>query len=53
MTKLRAFWNNEDGATAMEYAIIGASISIVIVASVTKIGTKLILYFSSVSTGLS
>ena len=53
MTKLAAFWMNEDGATAIEYAMIGATLSIVILASVTRIGTKLVTYFTNVSAGLS
>jgi len=49
---LRAFIKDEVAATAIEYAIIAAGISIVIVAAVNGIGTKLNTTFSSVSTQL-
>jgi pilus assembly protein Flp/PilA len=38
----------EDGATAIEYAMIASIVSIVIVTGVTTIGTKLTFYFSEV-----
>ena len=53
MIKLRAFLTDESGATAIEYALIAGSLSIVIVASVTSIGTKIKSYFTRVSSGLS
>ena len=49
---LTKFIDDESGATAIEYAIIAAGLSIVIVASVNGIGTKLTTTFSSVSTSL-
>jgi pilus assembly protein Flp/PilA len=48
--RLRAFTKDEAGATAIEYAIIAAGISIVIVAAVDGIGTRLNTTFGSVST---
>lgn len=50
--RLRAFMKDDAGATAIEYAIIAAGISIVIVAAVDGIGTRLNTTFSSVSTQL-
>jgi pilus assembly protein Flp/PilA len=50
--QLQAFAKDESAATAIEYAIIAAGISIVIVAAVNGIGTKLNTTFSSVSTEL-
>ena len=50
--RLRAFMQDDAGATAIEYAIIAAGISIVIVAAVDGMGTKLNTTFSSVSTQL-
>ena len=41
MPTLRAFWNDTSGTTAIEYALIGTCISIVIVAAVTTIGTRI------------
>ncbi len=49
---LTKFLGGESGATAIEYAIIAAGISIVIVASVNGIGTKLTTTFTTVSTSL-
>jgi pilus assembly protein Flp/PilA len=43
---------DESGATAIEYALIAAGISIVIVAAVNSIGTSLNSTFSSISTQL-
>ena len=50
--KLSAFLKDQTAATAIEYALIAAGISIVIVAAVNGIGTKLNTTFSSVSTQL-
>jgi pilus assembly protein Flp/PilA len=44
--------NDQTGATAIEYAIIAAGISIVIVAAVNSIGTSLNSTFSSISSQL-
>ena len=48
--RLRAFAKDETGATAIEYAIIAAGISIVIVAAVDGIGSRRNTTFGSVST---
>lgn len=50
--RLGAFVKDEAAATAIEYAIIAAGISIVIVAAVGGIGTRLNTTFGSVSTQL-
>jgi pilus assembly protein Flp/PilA len=50
--RLRAFVKAAAGATAIEYAIITAGISIVIVAAVDGIGSRLNTTFGSVSTQL-
>jgi pilus assembly protein Flp/PilA len=52
MSKIVAFLKNESGATAIEYALIAGGISIVIVAAVNGVGTKLNATFTSVSTKL-
>ena len=49
---LKQFFNDESGATAIEYCMIAAGISIVIVTAVNGIGIKLSGTFSSVSTSL-
>ncbi len=48
----RSFVADASGATAIEYALIGTIISIVIVTSVTLIGTNLSSFFTSVATAL-
>jgi pilus assembly protein Flp/PilA len=53
MSKLLArFWYDQSGATAIEYGLIAAGISVVIIAAVNGIGTKLNTTFGSVSTQL-
>ena len=46
------FVKNDAGATAIEYALIAAGISVVIVVAVNSIGTSLNTTFSSVSSQL-
>jgi pilus assembly protein Flp/PilA len=50
--RVGAFLRDESGANAIEYGLIAALISIVIVTVLTAIGTKLNGTFTSVSTGL-
>jgi pilus assembly protein Flp/PilA len=50
--RLRGFVQDETAATAIEYAITAAGISIVIVPAVNGIGSKLNTTYSSVSTQL-
>ena len=53
MTKLLAkFAHDESGATAIEYGLIAAGISIAIITVVGTVGTKLNGTFTSVSTAL-
>jgi pilus assembly protein Flp/PilA len=46
------FLNDQTGATAIEYAVIAAGISIVIVTVVNAIGTEVKVPFATVSTAL-
>ncbi len=46
------FLKDNSGATAIEYALIAAGISIVIIGAVNSIGTELNVKFMSVSTAL-
>jgi pilus assembly protein Flp/PilA len=46
------FVKEENGATAIEYGLIAAGISIVIVVAVNSIGTSLNSTFSSISSQL-
>jgi pilus assembly protein Flp/PilA len=44
---------DESGATAIEYGLIAALISVVIIAAVTMVGTQLSGVFNSIATALS
>jgi pilus assembly protein Flp/PilA len=46
------FWRDQSGATAIEYGLIAAGISVTIIAVVNGIGTKLHTTFGSISTQL-
>ena len=52
-TVLASFVRDDAGATAIEYGLIAALISVVIIAAVTSVGTQLKKTFTSVSTALS
>ncbi|MGA2124918.1 MAG: Flp family type IVb pilin [Xanthobacteraceae bacterium] len=49
---LSRFLQDDRGATAIEYGLIAAGISVAIIAAVNGLGTKLNTTFSSVSTQL-
>jgi pilus assembly protein Flp/PilA len=49
---IKKFFNDESGATAIEYCMIAAGLSIVIVTVVNGIGTNLSTKFADVSTSL-
>ena len=53
MSLLARFLRDERGATAIEYGLIAAGISVAIIATVTGLGTKLNSTFTSVSTALN
>ena len=52
MSKLFAFLKDESGAIAIEFGLIAAGISVVIIATVNAIGTTLNGKFTSISTQL-
>ena len=52
MSSLLAFLRDDSGATAIEYGLIAAGISIAIIAVVNGVGTSLNASFQSVSTQL-
>ena len=52
MSILVAFLEDETGATAIEYGLIAAGISIVIVASVNAIGSSLNSSFQTIASSL-
>jgi pilus assembly protein Flp/PilA len=49
---LSRFWDDQSGATAIEYSLIAAGISVVIIAAVNGIGTKHDATFGSISAQL-
>ena len=53
MRKVIAFLNDEFGATAIEYGLIAAGISVVIIASVNAIGSTLNAKFQYISDQLN
>ena len=52
MTKLRNFLRNESGATAIEYGLIAACISVAIIAVVQGVGSKLNSTFTQIEGAL-
>ena len=50
--RFQAFLKDESGATAIEYGLIAAGISIAIITVVNGLGTKLTTKFTSISTQL-
>jgi pilus assembly protein Flp/PilA len=52
MSIITRFLKNESGATAIEYGLIAAGISVAIITVVGTLGTKLNATFTSVSTAL-
>ncbi len=53
MTMLAAFLVDESGATAIEYGLIAAGISVAIITVVQGLGTKLSNVFTNVSTAIN
>ena len=52
MSTIKNFLRNESGATAIEYGLIAAGISVGIIAVVNGLGTQLKTTFTNVSTQL-
>jgi pilus assembly protein Flp/PilA len=52
MKTLVKFAKDESGATAIEYGLIAAGISVAIIGVVTSLGTQLKTTFTSISTAL-
>ena len=52
MAKIIKMLKNEKGATAIEYGLIAALISVVIIGAVTTIGTKLLSTFGLIGNSL-
>jgi pilus assembly protein Flp/PilA len=52
LRNLRKLWKNEAGVTAIEYALIGSLIAVVIVTAVTAIGGSLSSIFHTIAVKL-
>jgi pilus assembly protein Flp/PilA len=52
MKTIKRFLTDETGATAIEYALLAAGISLAIIAVVNGLGTKLNTKFTSINTSL-
>ena len=52
MTKLLQFVRDESGATAIEYGLIAAGISVAIVVIVGSVGDSLVTTFTTIDTAL-
>jgi pilus assembly protein Flp/PilA len=53
MAKLKLFFEDESGATAIEYGLITGLIAVVIITAVTTVGTKVSKQFSTVASKLN
>lgn len=53
MKILKNFATCDSGATAIEYGLIAALISVAIIGVVSSVGTSLVTTFTSVNTGLT
>jgi pilus assembly protein Flp/PilA len=52
LKRIVAFARDESGATAIEYGLIAAGISVAVIAVINGLGTKLNTKFTSISTQL-
>ena len=53
MIKLRNLLKSKNGATAIEYGLIAALIGVVIISSVTALGTSIKAKFTTISTAIA
>ena len=53
MSTIKRFFRDENGATAIEYGLIAAGISVAIIAVVQGLGSKLKSTFTSVQNALN
>lgn len=52
MSRARVFIKNEEGASAIEYAIVVAMVAVVVVAFVTPLGDRVLAIFNNILTSL-
>lgn len=51
--RMRRFFHEEDGVTAIEYGLIAALIAVVIITAVTLVGDELVIIFERISSALA
>ena len=52
LSKIMAFINDEEGASAVEYGLLVGLIAVVIIVAVTALGNKLNVLFGRITTAL-
>ena len=52
LTKIRRFFASDEGATAIEYGLIAALISVAIIVAVGAIGDELVTTFNAIDNAL-
>ncbi|MHA3738033.1 Flp family type IVb pilin [Pseudomonas sp. Eth.TT006] len=52
LARARLFFKSEEGASAIEYAIVVAMVAVVVVVFVTPVGNKVLAIFNTVLTSL-
>ncbi|WP_312463369.1 Flp family type IVb pilin [Comamonas sp.] len=50
---IKNFWNDEEGATAIEYGLIAGLIAVGLLVALTDIGDKLKVVFEKIGTALT
>ncbi len=53
MRSLRNFWDDEKGATAIEYGLIASLVSIAAIVAFTRVGSKLKSTFNDIANNLA
>ncbi len=53
MERLRKLWQDEGGASAVEYGLLVALIAVVIISAVTLLGTNLSTTFTSAANSIA
>lgn len=53
MERIRRFFKDEEGATAIEYALIASLVALAIIGGVTALGTNLGAWFTNVANYIS
>ncbi|MGG7674098.1 Flp family type IVb pilin [Pseudomonas sp. WC2] len=52
LTRVRAFLASDEGASAIEYAIVVAMVAVVVVVFVTPVGARVLAIFNSILVSL-